>query len=180
MKTAPPLHALAWLFFRIGTLTFGSGNTTSIRIGQAMAERGWAGQALFDLNFTLARMVPGTNVLAFVFGMGYAVRGVVGGMVALLSLSAPASIIVVLLTYGYQRWNEIPVGHAFVTAAMAAISGIVVGACWLLVRPKLGSGDALRTLSLALGGLLLSQWLPPLPVLGLAAAAGYVWQERKE
>ncbi len=176
----PSLASVARIYFRIGTTTFGSGGATMIRLGQALTERGWIGPAQFDLNFTLARVAPGTNVMAFVMGSAYAIRGWWGALVALLALSVPASCAVVLLTITYQRWNEHPVGHAIVGAAMSAIVGIIVGAAWLLAWPRLRNREYARTLLLVAGGAALSFWLPPLQVLLASAITGYFWPERRE
>lgn len=150
-----------------------------IRLGQTMVERGWIGPAQFDLNFTLARVAPGTNVLAFVIGAGYAARGWLGGIVALFSLSAPAACIVVLLTLAYQRWSGSPLGHSVVTATAASIVGIIVGAAWLLAKPRVAKREYLRTAVLVLGALILSFWMPPLQIMAIGALLGYCWPERQ-
>jgi chromate transporter len=163
------------LFFRIGNSTFGSGNTTMILLGREMVERKWLQQWQFDLFYTIARVVPGTNVLAFVASSAHAVRGWLGAVAAVLALCVPASGVIVLLTLAYQRWHDHPVGSAVVTSAMSAIVGIIIGAAWLMAWPTYRSGDRLRTIALVLGGLILSFWLAPLTILLLAAVAGWFW-----
>lgn len=173
----PSLLAVAKLFCRVGSTTFGSGGATMIRLGEASERAGWTGPAQFDLMFTLARIVPGTNVFAFVMGMGYAVRGWPGAIVALLSLSFPAASVVIILTIAYQACVRFALGRAFVTGAMASIVGVIVGASWLLLWMNLKKQRSVRPIFLAAGGALLTLWLSPLQVLLTAAAIGYFWQE---
>jgi chromate transporter len=176
----PSLRALAALFFKIGNKTFGSGNTTMVLLGREMIERRWLEQWQFDLYYTLARVVPGTNVLAFVASAAHAVRGWPGTIAAMAALSIPASSVIILLTLGYQRWHEHPVGGAFITAAMSAIVGIIAGASWLMAWPQFRRGRRARTAGLVLGGVVFSFWLTPLKVLVLAAAIGWFWRGTEE
>lgn len=106
-------------------------------------------------------------------------RGWLGGIVALFSLSAPAACIVVLLTLAYQRWSGTPLGHSVVTATAASIVGIIVGAAWLLAKPRVAKREYLRTAVLVLGALILSFWMPPLQIMAIGALLGYCWPERQ-
>lgn len=174
----PSLRQLAAVFFRIGNSTFGSGSTAVVLLSREMTERHWLVQWQADLFYTLARVVPGTNVLAFVAASAWAIRGWAGAVIALLALSIPASVIVVLLTLAYQRWHESLYGGAFITGAMSAIVGIVIAASYQLARPTFIPGKRTRTLILVAGAASLSAWLPPLTVMLIAAVAGYFWPER--
>src|SRR5688500_6405026 len=129
----PSLRALAALYFRVGNQTFGSGSTTVVLLSRELAERKWLLPLQCDLLFALARVVPGTNVLAFSAATAHAVRGWRGATAALLAYTVPASLLVVLLTLVYQRWHSHPLGGAAILAAMSAIVGIVAGGAWLLI-----------------------------------------------
>lgn len=171
----PGLAAIARLYFRIGNSTFGSGNTTMILLGREMVERGWLPRWQVDLLYTLARVVPGTNVLAFVASSAHAMRGWAGAVAAIVALCVPASGVIIALTLAYQRWHNHPVGSAVVTAAMSSIAGIITGAAWLIAWPAFRPGNRLRTLVLVFGGLIASFCLSPLTVLAAAALTGWFW-----
>jgi chromate transporter len=94
----PSLRELAWLFFRIGNTTFGSGSTIIVLLKREVTDRGWVPEWQADLLFALSRVVPGTNVLAFVASTAHAVRGWTGATVSLIALSVPASFVMVGLT----------------------------------------------------------------------------------
>lgn len=175
----PSLAAIASLFFRVGNKTFGSGAATVVLLSREMAERQWLERWQSDLFFALARVVPGTNVMAFVAASAHALRGWIGMAVAISALSIPASAIVVLLTLAYERWYEHPVGGAIIGGAMAAIVGIIIGAAWILAAPRFIPGERVRTAALVGGAALLSMWLAPLTIIAMAAVAGYFWPEHE-
>ena len=177
MTSRPPLAALGAIVLRTGLATFGSGNTTTILIGRELDRRGWLSPQQFDLFFTVARASPGTNLMAFVCAVGWNLRGWRGTAVALAALSIPASVVVVLLTLGYQAWQEDPAGRHALEGAMAAIVGIMAASSWLIVRPKVHRG--LRTAAIVLFALAASCYLSPLAIMALAAVMGYFWQERE-
>jgi chromate transporter len=177
-RERPSLATIAGLFFRVGNKTFGSGAATVVLLSREIEERRWLPRWQLDLFYAVARVVPGTNVLAFIAASAHAVRGWPGAIAAVLALSVPASAIVVLLTLIYERWHEHPVGGAAVGAAMAAIVGIIMGAAWLLAFPRFLPGERLRTAVLVAGAAILSLWLSPLQVLALGAIAGFFWPER--
>ena len=175
----PSIRTLAGLYLRVGNQTFGSGSTTVVLLTKEMTERHWLTKWQCDLFVALASIVPGTNVLAFSAMSAHAVRGWRGATAALLAYTIPASLIVLALTAAYIRWNAHPLGGAAFTAAMSAIVGIIVGGAWLLVSPRMRSGDWVRTTALVLGAVVLSRYLSPLTIMAVGAAVGYFWPERQ-
>ena len=170
---------MAGLFFRIGNKTFGSGAAAVALLSREMDRRRWLQRWQSDAIYALSRVVPGTNVLAFVAAAAHAVRGWPAAIAATLALSVPASCVVVGLTLAYERWHSSSIGSAVIGAAMAAIVGIVAGAAWLLAIDRFKPGARARTCILVFGAALLSFYLSPLTVMALGAAAGYVWPERR-
>ena len=148
-----------------------------VLLSREMNHRGWLERWQTDLYYTLARIVPGTNVIAFVAAAGYAVRGWRGCLAAILALSLPASAIVVLLTLAYQHARDTAFGGAFINACMAAIVGIIVAAGTLLATPRFRSGERVRTSFLVGLAVVLSFWIPPLTVMVLTAVIGFFWPE---
>jgi len=173
----PSPRSIARLFFRVGNSTFGSGPATVVLLSREMNERRWLEPWQTDLYYTMARVVPGTNVVAFVAATGYAVRGWAGSLAAILALSVPASAVVVLLTLAYQQWHDTRLGGAFINGAMAAIVGIIIGAACLLAAPLYRKGERVRTLALTASAAALSMWLAPLKIMAIIAAVGLFWPD---
>ena len=171
----PRLGDFLYAFLRIGNSTFGSGTMMVTLLAEEMRDRHWLEQARIDLFFTLSRVLPGTNVMAFVASTAHAVRGWPGVALALTATSVPASAVMLILTLAYQRWNTTPLGSAFLGGAMSAVVGVILAAAWLISLPGFASGARVRTAVLAIGGAALSFWLSPLVILAIAAALGAVW-----
>jgi chromate transporter len=171
----PRLGDFFFAFLRIGNSTFGSGTMMVTLLAEEMRERRWLEQARIDLYFTLSRVLPGTNVMAFVASAAHAVRGWPGVALALMATSVPASAVTLVLTLAYQRWNTTPLGGAFLGGAMSAIVGVILAAAWRIALPGLASGARARTAALAIGAAALSFWLSPLLILALAATLGAIW-----
>ena len=178
----PSLRGIASVFLRVSSLTFGSGNATSALLRRELVdERGWLGPSQFALSFAIARVTPGTNMLAFVTGAGWYMRGMAGGTAALLASSMPASVVTVLLTILYQAVQSNRIGVAAASAAMAAVVGLIVGGAWLILQPYFDEGHHVRNLLLLLGAMVLffRFGLTPIPIVFASAAVGFFWPARE-
>ena len=96
-------------------------------------------EAEFSLSYAMARIAPGTNVLAFCAATGWRLRGWPGAAVAVAALSIPAAVVCVLLTLVYGRWPQ------YFAGAMAAVVGVICAGAFLLIRPYLSRRRLLRT-----------------------------------
>ncbi len=176
------LRRLLLLSLRAGNLTFGGGDPTMAVLQRELVNRrGWMTAEQYGLSFGLARITPGTNVLAFCAAAGWLLLRWRGAAVMVLSASLPSGILVVALTHAFDTWRSTPAVAGLLAGIAAAAVGMMAAAVWLLVRPGLTRRDWLRTLILSAGAavLLLKFSLSPLSVLLLAAAAGFFWRERE-
>lgn len=171
---------LSGIFLRIGNFTFGGGDPTMAALHRELVRlRGWLSPVQYGLTFGLARATPGTNVLAFCAGAGWAIRGWIGAIAAVLAATGPSAIVIVWLTAGYQVLHANPLAARVIGAILAAAVGMMLAAAWQLMRPGLKGRRAVRTIVLfaAACAVLVFRLLHPLAVLGLAAIAGLLWQE---
>jgi len=68
---APTLRQLTGVFFRIGNTTFGGGLPTMAALQREFVEQHhWLTPEDYALAFSLARITPGTNVIAFCAASG--------------------------------------------------------------------------------------------------------------
>jgi len=174
---------VAMLFLRAGTFTFGGGNPTMAALFTDLVTiRRWITAEQYGVAYALARLTPGTNLLAFGAGVAWLIAGWGGAALAVFGMSAPAAVLAVLLTNGYEAWKHNAVAMSAIAGILAASVGLMAASAWQLVGPHLGSRDwrrTVRALALASGALLLASVLqmPPIQVLLLAAGAGFFWQE---
>jgi chromate transporter len=174
------------VFVRVGNLTFGGGDPTMAALySELVTTRRWLAPEAYGLVYALARITPGTNLLAFCAGAAWEIAGWAGALLAVLAAAVPSAACVVLLTLGYKAWQHNAVAMAAIAGTLAAAVGLMATSAWQLLAPSLAARDWRRAVrALAMAGAAL--WLPlrfgmsPVAVLGLAAVAGFLWQEPKQ
>lgn len=174
------LRALAALFFKVGSTTFGGGDPTMAALQRELTERkGWLTREQYGLAYSLARITPGTNVLAFCAGAAYLVRGWTGSAAAVTGASAPSALIIVWLTIAFENASRSGITRQALAAVLAAVTGMMLASAWLLLRPGCTAQAWPRVAVLAGGTFLLRLWLgwSPVPLMFLAAAVGWFWPE---
>jgi chromate transporter len=177
--TAASLREIALIFLRIGNLTFGGGNPTMAALERELVEqRRWLQAEQYGLCYSLARLTPGTNVLAFCAGSAWVLGGWAAALAAVVAASAPAALLAVCVTYAYESLVHMPLARGAIAGTLAAAVGMMGAAAWLLVRPQLAWTGLARTVILVGGSVMLS-WsfaVSPVQVLALAALVGFFWR----
>src|SRR5262245_48652233 len=116
----PRIRELGAILFRIGGLTFGGGNASMAAINhELVTNRGWLSQAQFQFCYVLARVAPGTNLLAFCVAVGWILLGWPGAIISVLSLSVPSAALVILLSHFYEIWQAHPMAQSVIRGLIA-------------------------------------------------------------
>jgi chromate transporter len=178
----PSLGLVTRSFLRIGNTTFGGGDTTQAALQREFVNRrGWITQEDYAVAFSLARITPGTNVVAFCAAIGARVAGWRGAVAGVLAETAPSAAIAVLITWGYEAWRSNRWVMAAILGTSAAVAGMMFASVFLLLRPHLKfSWKAARSVAL-FAAAFLAAWkfgVTPLPIIGVAALAGLAWGEK--
>jgi chromate transporter len=171
----PSLWQIAYTFVRYGNFTLGGGSaTTATMHRELVSKRKWINDERFTLSFALARLTPGTNVLAFCTAIGWLLRGAPGALMALLGASIPCALMVIVLTSLFSHLQENPIVQAALHGAIAAAVAITAKTSWTIARPHYKSGAKLRVIFIGVAAFGLYAWigLPAIQVLLIAAAAG--------
>lgn len=177
----PSLGDITRLFGTYGNIAFGGGDPTmAILQREIIGRRKWLGADKVGVAYGLARITPGTNLLAFVAATGWLVRGIPGALVALLAASVPCSAVATLITALYELWSGHPVIAAAFNGAMAGAVAVMAAAGWTLIRPYLRRVPRLQAALLVVGSFVLGILsVAPLRVIAAAAAIGLFWPVRK-
>jgi chromate transporter len=175
----PRITALTRLFARVGVTVFGGGDPTIAILQREFYRRDWLSPEKFAIAFGLARLTPGTNVLAFCAAAGWYILGLGGALAAVLAITIPASVLVVWLTGAYDLTLHNRLAQSIANALLAAAVGTMIGAAVLLVRTQCKPGRWLRPVAISTGAFLLAfvVRLTPLQVIGIAALVGFFWVE---
>lgn len=178
-ESEPRLGSLALVFLRIGNTTVGGGEPTVAALQRELSRRGWLSPAEFGIAYALARITPGTNMLAFCAAAGWYALGFAGAVAAVLAVTIPSSVLVVWLTEVCEAGGRVAWLGAAVGATVAAAVGIMASAALSLVRSQVSKGGALAAALIVPGAFLLRSYgFSPLQILILAAATGLVWRAR--
>lgn len=178
----PTLASLTAIFLKAGNTTFGGGEPTIAALQRELCQRkGWLSPEQFALAFSLGRVTPGTNVLAFCAAAAWMLRGWTGAIAAVVAASAPSAVLSVWLTVAYEASGRNSIAHAAVLAVLAAVVGMMAAAVWLLIKPHCRSRVWPCALAIVACALLLREWmhLSPVQLMALGAVAGAVWKERE-
>jgi chromate transporter len=173
------LYRLFLLYSRLAAITFGGGNPTMAAMYTEMVvARKWLTQDRYAVSYALARLTPGTNMLAFCAGTAWELLGWPGAIAGVLAASVPAAILVMFLTEGYDAVRANGPAMAAVAGTLAAAVGMMGTAAWELLLPALNRKRCLHGLIIAGASVVLSLRfdMPPIEVLALAALTGVVWR----
>jgi chromate transporter len=185
---APSVKKLTEIFFRIGNTTFGGGYVTIGMLGRELVDtRRWISSEKFDLAFALARVTPGTNLLAFCAAIGALICGVSGAIGAVLALTAPSSALAVLITFGFERWQGNRIAMAAIGGTVAAVAGMMWATIWVILKPHVGGltwNGMTRNVQVALitGGAFVASRIfgfTPVPVILAGTLIGFLWKDAK-
>jgi chromate transporter len=162
-------------FARTGNLTIGGGAPMIAELqSRLMQDRRWLPPEDFGLLYGIARLTPGTNILAFIAAMAARMKGWRAGVLAVVVASLPAAAVIWLMTLFFEAWSSNPWVAAAMSGAMAGVVGLIGASAWQLMTPL--RDRAIAWLLFCAGFILMSLDLAsPLAILLLAAAAGSVW-----
>ena len=174
------LWEIADVFIRYANLTLGGGSATSAVIHHEIVDkRKWVNDGQFTLSFALARLTPGTNLLAFCVGIGWILRRFSGAIIALLAASVPCSVLVLAVTILFVRLEEFPVMQAAIRGAVAIAVAVTIKTCWTIAHPYYKPGARGRVLLIASGAFVLHVFVgvSAIHVLLLGAVVGLLLPE---
>ncbi len=161
---------LYFLLFLKASLFSTGGFSNLPSLHQDLLANGWAQETDFGQSIAIGQISPGPNGL-WVISLGYLTYGYLGALLALLAVTLPA-LLVLLVAAGYARIER----QAWVQGAMHGVSlavvGILLTVVWTILRQP---GVDAKGLLIALGafGLALSRRVNVLLILGLAGLVGY-------
>lgn len=177
MVTVPTLKQLGSTYFRIGNTTFGGGDPTIAVLAREFDRRGWLAPEQFTVAFGLARITPGTNMLAFCTGAAWIMRRLPGALVALAAVTIPTAILVVWLTRICEATSSNRWAHAAISGTLIAAVGSMFAAALVLARVQLTKKNWISTVLVIAIAFSLAQFFSfsPIQILGLAAVVGLFW-----
>lgn len=150
---------------------FSSGGLTNLpSIRQDLLARHWATGTDFTQAIAIGQVSPGPNGL-WVVSLGYFTGGYLGAALALVAITLPPLVVLVISTQ-YSQLEHHPRVRGAMRGVSHAVVALVLTVVWTILRQP---GVDSRGLVLAAGafGLALTRRVHVIIILALAAIAGY-------
>lgn len=148
-------------------------------LGRELVERRqWITAEDYELAFAVARVTPGTSIIAFCAAAGWLILGWTGAIAAVVVLTAPTAVLAVLLLQGIDSSAGHPLILSAVAATVAAVAGMMWAIVWIIIRPYTRGFVPLLRSAIIAGGAFLASWkfdITPVPVLAAATLASLLW-----
>ncbi|MBQ6092336.1 MAG: chromate transporter [Clostridia bacterium] len=177
-------------FFVAGLFAVGGGLATLPFLQKMGEATGWFGAAQISDMVAISESTPGPLGVNMATYVGFQVAGVPGALVGVLGLIAPSVIVILIVAQFLKRFRESKyVGWAFYGLRAASL-GLIVAACWAVMKIALWNADAfaqsggvfqaLRYENIVLCvlvfiGVQCFKKIHPIVFIAIAAAAGVGW-----
>lgn len=132
------LFSLFWTFLKIGSTAFGGFMALISVVQNYIVERNklLSQEEMLD-GVSLATVLPGPVAMNVVAYVGYKLRGGIGALVCTTAVTIPTFIFIIILSYGYFTWGEIPSVNMFFKGFIPAVSAIIIASAWNMGRKNL-------------------------------------------
>jgi len=180
--TNPRFASLAKLYLRLGNTTFGGGEPTTAGLQRELVHRReWLTPEQHGLAYGLARVTPGTNVLAYCAATGWMLLGLPGALAAVSAVCIPTAIIAAWFCGIYDSHGSNRYFQAAMAGVVASAIGMMASSGLSLIRSRVKPGWIALGLLIVAAALAarIAGLLSPLKVLALAAVIGAIAGDRK-
>lgn len=174
IKTGLELFAF---FFKIGCFTFGGGWSILAQMEQEFVDkRKWLTKSeLLDM-VAVGRSVPGIMITNISMIFGNSVGGVFGGICSVLGITAPAILILSLVTVFYNKLKDNIWCASALRGIRSAVVPIIASAAFSLGKEAFKTKISITAGGIALLLLCLFTDLGNIELVGLGVVAVLIWQ----
>jgi chromate transporter len=171
--TTISLATLGVVFLKVGFVFFGGGFVLIPVLHQHLVnELGWLSAREFLDGVAISQLTPGPIAVLATFA-GYHVAGIGGALVATLALFLPSTLLMLLISYYYDRLRNVRSVQDFLAGIVPAVVGLILATGISLAPANLHVQHPASIVLCAAAFLLLSRskWHPAF-VLAIGALAG--------
>jgi chromate transporter len=167
------LPALSVAFLKVGMVFFGGGFVLLPVLHQQIVEGyHWLTPAEFVDGVAISNLTPGPIAVLATF-TGFRLQGVAGAIIATASIFAPAMVLMMVISAGYDRFKDSSRAKDFLAEVTPTVVGLVASAALLLWPSTIGSWRSLVLMIFALLLLIRFSWHPAFVLaVGAGLAAG--------
>ncbi len=138
MKPKYNVFTLLKEFMRFGTFTFGGGWGIIAQMQQVYVEEKKliTDQELLDV-ISVAKSLPGVMIANLAMLFGWRMAGFWGGLAALLGMSMPPMVVMIVISMGYRAFRENYWVIAAMSGAQAAVVPVIMVAAKNMIKGSL-------------------------------------------
>ena len=177
MSGRPALEEFCRLILKHASFTVGGGSVTVVAMERDFVDSTkWLSLDRFRTIYGIARITPGTSILALVTGIGWDFYRWPGAFLALSLSAIPGSIVAALLAAVYVEVYENEFARRFLVGTAAAVCGLIGASVWRMLQPYLKTGQLSSTVLVFAVVLVLSFFgFSPFPIfIGLGIAGFFL------
>jgi chromate transporter len=120
------------LFSSLSLLSIGGGNSVLPEMHrQSVGDYHWLTDDQFADLFAISQATPGPSILIVTL-IGYKAAGILGGLLATVSVILPAAIVVYLVTLFWQHAEKSPLRHAIEKGFAPLTVGLVLASAYVM------------------------------------------------
>lgn len=117
-------------FFLTGLFAIGGGLAAIPLMQQFVVDRGWIEPELFYNMIAISESTPGPIGVNMATYIGFENFGVLGGIIATLSLVLPSFVIIILIARSYARFQDNRLVKSGLYGIRATVSGLIASAAY--------------------------------------------------
>ena len=126
----PPRTSLSYLFLKflkIGSISFGGFMALVSIVQKELVEKDKTvdNEELLD-GISLATVLPGPVAVNVITYLGYRLRGLAGGLISMLAVTLPSFLLILLLSWLYFTYGNIPEFEKFFDGVLPAVAAIIL------------------------------------------------------
>ncbi|MEP7365257.1 MAG: chromate transporter [Acidobacteriota bacterium] len=174
----PSAWAVAPLYLRIGNITFGGGDPTMAALQRELVDnREWLTAEQHGLAYGLARVTPGTNVLAYCAATGWMMAGWLGSFLAVSGVVVPSALLAIWMCSAYESYGVHPSFRAAMSGVVASAVGMMAASGVSIVRARAAGRWLIPGLLFVVASIAAMRLglLSPLKILALAGILGALY-----
>ncbi len=176
MGGRPGLGELCRLILKHAAFTVGGGSVTVVALERDFVETTrWISLERFRTVYGIARITPGTSILALTTGLGWDFYRWPGAILALSFSAIPGSIVAAFLAAIYVQVYENEIARRFLVGTSAAVCGLIGASIWRMMQPYIKDKQVSSTIMIFALVLGLSIFgFSPFPIFIALGVAGYL------
>ena len=176
LQTPPPvtLTEALWYWLKLGFISFGGPTGQIALMHTDLVERKrWISEQRFLHALNYCMLLPGPEAMQLAVYIGWLMHRTVGGLIAGALFVLPSLLILILLSWIYLAFGDLPIVAGVLYGIKPALVAIVLGAAWRIGSRSLRNRWLVSIAALAFIGIALLQLPFPL-IIGIAAVLGLI------